>query len=334
MMWVRIRSLSAPVALTIAAACMVACSLTDDDEPDVRWEPAFDTSETGTLSAVWGSAPDDIFIVGGTDDQGEIYHDDGSGFAPMEVPEGVPLIVWVYGFGPDDVFAVGLDGSALRYDGSAWNEIDTGTDQDLWGVFGFSPDDVWIVGGDAGDGDPVLLHYDGDSVTDVGLSEDQNPRQASQLFKVWGIDDLIVAVGQRGLILEYRDGAWEPVSVDTNEEFVSLWGTSRDNIVVAGSNVSGQVAHYDGEAWENTRFPAEAGLNGVAMDDPSFAVIAGWDGFLGRYDVETGELVLEATTSQGLRMHSAWADGAGRYYAVGGDFFAPHRGEAYVRITE
>ncbi len=323
------RTLAAAAATLLVAACG-----SDPSVDDARWEPAFDTSATGTLSAVWGSGPDDVYIVGGTNEQGEIYHYDGVDWSPMQVPDDVPMLIWVYGFGPDEVYAVGLDGSAVRWDGAEWHMLDTGTDEDLWGVFGFTPDDMWIVGGDVDTESPVILHYDGERFEDYELPAEQNPRRASSIFKVWGIDGFIAAVGERGLILELRDGEWESVSTDTSDAFVSLWGTSADHIVATGSNTSGQVAYYDGDSWEVRSFPAESGLNGVFMDDPSFAVVSGWDGFLGRYEIESGELIYEAETEQLLRMHSAWGDGVGRYYAVGGNFFSPHRGEAYVRITE
>jgi hypothetical protein len=319
--------------VTSAVVLGTACG-SEPDPVDARWEPAFDTSATGTLSAVWGSGPNDVFIVGGTTEQGEIYHYDGVDWSPMQVPEDVPLLVWVHGFGPELVYAVGLDGSVVRYDGNAWSSLDSGTEEDLWGVFGFASDDLWIVGGDASTEDPVILHYDGSSFSAYELPEEENRRRASSIFKVWGIDGFIAAVGERGLILELRDGEWRSVSTDTSEAFVSLWGTSAENIVAAGSNVSGQIAHYDGDEWRVTRFPTESGLNGVFMDDPTHAVVSGWDGFLGRYEVESGELIFEAETAQLLRMHSVWGDGEGRYYAVGGNFFSPHRGEAYVRVTE
>lgn len=98
------------------------------------WAEAFDTTASGALSGVWGSGPDDVFIVGGKTDAGEVYHFDGDTWAPQAVPASTDLLVWVFGFAPDDVFAVGVGGSAVHYDGRAWAALDTGTDADLWGV--------------------------------------------------------------------------------------------------------------------------------------------------------------------------------------------------------
>lgn len=296
---------------------------------DVAWEPAFDTSDTGTLSAVWGSGPEDVFIVGGDEERGEIYHYDGAEWAPMDVPDGVAFLVWVYGFGPDDVYAVGEEGSVVHFDGSSWSALDSGLNIDFWGVYGDAPDDLWMVG--EGEGEtPAIAHYDGAEFSEAELEE--NPRAARALLKVWGIEDRNVILGENGTIAELEDGAWEPVSTgeDATEMFVSLWGTGPDRIVAAGGESRAQIAVRDAEGWETEAFPTEPGLNGVYMDHPEIAVVSGFDGFLGRYDVETGELIREEAAAL-RRLHSVWGDGEGRYYSVGGTFAEPHEGEAFVR---
>ena len=60
----------------------------------------------------------------------------------------VGLLVWVFGFGPDDVWSVGVGGGAVHWDGSSWEVLATGTTTDLWGIWGTSPSDLWVVGGD------------------------------------------------------------------------------------------------------------------------------------------------------------------------------------------
>ncbi|MCZ6654432.1 MAG: glucosyltransferase-I, partial [Planctomycetota bacterium] len=76
----------------------------------------------GVLSAVWGSSADDVFVVGGKPSQGEIYHFDGAVWQAMHVPD-VPLLVWVFGFGSDDVTAVGVGGGVVHFDGASWQRL-------------------------------------------------------------------------------------------------------------------------------------------------------------------------------------------------------------------
>ncbi|MBN2284605.1 MAG: WD40 repeat domain-containing protein, partial [Deltaproteobacteria bacterium] len=45
-------------------------------------------------------------------------------------------LVSVWGTSGSDVFAVGYGGTILRYDGSAWSPMTSGTTQTLWGVWG------------------------------------------------------------------------------------------------------------------------------------------------------------------------------------------------------
>ena len=296
------------------------------------WRTAFDTTDTGALSAVWGSSSDDVYMVGGTRDQGEVYHFDGSQWREMLVPS-VPLLVWVFGFGPDDVFAVGEGGGAIHYDGDRWTSLATGTKEDLWGVWGSSPDDLWVVGGDVGDGDPVILHYDGTAFTASAIPE--NDRNATSLFKVWGIGSKTFAVGENGLILEYDGGNWRQVAAGAaaDDDFVSLWGTSENNIVAVGGRSSARIARYDGSTWTTEAFSTTPGLNAVFMVEPNVAVVGGVNGFAGAFNPATGELTIEESLTN-LCLHGIWGSTTSTFFGVGGRFSEPLAGLAIQRTLE
>ncbi len=322
--------------ISLAVLVLGACSVAPPDTGgggggtvDPMWQSAFDTSDVGALSAVWGSANDDVFSVGGQPEQGEIYHYDGTDWTAMVVPE-VPLLVWVFGFGPGDVYAVGEGGGVLQYDGSTWTRLDPGTDQDLWGVWGRSPSDIWIVGGNVGEGDPVILSFDGTTFTDVPAPE--NDRNATALFKVWGIGSKVFAVGESGLIVELADGAWAqvPAGANASDDFVSLWGTSEDNIVAVGGRGSARIARYDGQSWQTDLLSGISGLNAVFMVEPDVALIGGTNGYLGRYNPMTQELEDELSFTNRC-IHGIWTGSDGVSYAVGGRFSPPLAGTALVR---
>jgi len=296
---------------------------------DGVWSIAFDASEVGALSSVWGTGPDNVFVVGGTFGQGEVYHYDGSVWRGMVVPA-VQMLVWVFGFAPDDVYAVGVGGGVIHFDGTAWTALDSVTSEDLWGVWGTSPQDLWIVGGTVGDGEPVLLHFDGENFTPHDVPE--NDLEASALFKVWGIGSKVYAVGANGLIIERADGVWRRIDAgpQATEDFVSLWGTSEANIVVVGGRTNAQIAQFDGTQWTTLRPFGRPGMNGCFIDDPEFAVIGGATGWVGRY-TPSADTPVEEDSPALDDIHAVWGDGAGRYYAVGGQFRAPFRGVALVR---
>jgi len=297
------------------------------------WTEAFDGASHGALSGVWGSGPDDVFIVGGTFEQAEIVHFDGTTWTDMEAPD-VPLLAWAYGWGPDQVLSVGVDGAAAWYDGSSWEAIDTPTDEDLWGVFGFAPDDAWAVGGDANDigSEPVILHWDGDAFEEVVIDPAEMPRTPASLFKVWGIGDTLFALGQSGQILQYDGSDWRdsPAGAGADQDFVSLWGTSEDNIVAVGGRGNARIGQWDGAAWETHQPSALGGLNAVSMAAPDAALVGGINGYVGVFDVATGEVELDEVL-EGGDVHAIWNDGEGRFYAVGGRFNEPLAGLAWVR---
>ena len=54
----------------------------------------------------------------------------------------------MWGSGPNDVFAVGANGTILHStnDGASWHAQTSGTTQTLYGVWGSGPNDVFAVG--------------------------------------------------------------------------------------------------------------------------------------------------------------------------------------------
>lgn len=300
---------------------------TDPAEP--VWLSAFDVEGVGVLSSVWGSSPSDIFVVGGTTPQGEIYHYDGREWR-SQVSPAVPLLVWVFGFGPDDVYVVGEAGGAAHFDGTTWTALSTGTTEDLWGIWGASPDDLWIVGGDVGAGDPLILHYDGTTFTPVDVPP--NDRSATSLFKVWGIGSKVFAVGENGLILQLLNGEWAqvPAGAAADDDFVALWGTSENNIVAVGGRGTARIARYDGTSWSTQRFTGKPGLNAIYMVEGDEAIVGGTNGYVGRFDTTTAVLTDESSGTNQC-VHGMWGDAQGVFYAVGGTFAAPFSGISLQR---
>jgi hypothetical protein len=109
---------------------------------------------------LWGSSPDDLFVVAGGSDgwESEIKHFNGESWEEMFAPTNSALNS-VFGFGPDDVYAVGWWGTILHYDGAEWTQMESGTDIHLWDIWGASPDSVWVVGGTISPVEGVVLHY-------------------------------------------------------------------------------------------------------------------------------------------------------------------------------
>ena len=298
-----------------------------------HWEVAFDATESGAQSGVWGSGADDVYVVGGTPEQGTITHYDGTDWTPVALPE-VPLLVWVFGFGPDDIWSVGEGGGVLHFDGTAWTRIDVGTTEDLWGVWGSSPTDLWMVGGDVNNGDPLLIHHDGSTFETVPLDPTQNDRNARSVFKVFGTDGRVFAVGQLGLMIEWDGSAWKqlPAGADADQDFVSLWGSGTDDLVAVGGRSGARVATFTGDGWETTAHSGVPGLNAVSVNDAG-TWVGGQGGFVGRWTAEEGIEQEESAEATPFDLHAMWHDGEGMLYGVGGQFREPYEGVAWQRRT-
>lgn len=335
------RTVWVSLALGVVIGCASPFPIGDEnadtqvDGPQPVWAPAFDTRDAGALSGAWGSSPHDIFVVGGNDRRGEVYHFDGASWREMRIPP-VRLLVWVFGFAPDNVYAVGVAGKAIHYDGTAWTLLETGTTEDLWGIWGETPAEMWIVGGGFGPDDPtpdepLLMRFDGRRFE--GLPFPVNDRGAKALFKVWGIGSKVFAVGENGLIIQYNGTQWGqvPAGADANEDFISLWGTSEDNIVAVGGRNTARIALYDGQAWSTRLLSGVPGLNAVFPADAHQAVVGGQNGFVGLYDPGIPQSVATETSGTALCIHACWSARDGVTYCVGGRFSPPYRGFIVAR---
>jgi hypothetical protein len=79
------------------------------------------------LYGIWGSAANDVFIVGAN---GAILHYSGGTYHMM--PSGTTNdLSGVWGSSGSDVFAVGSGGKILHYDGNTWTSMVSGTTNNL-----------------------------------------------------------------------------------------------------------------------------------------------------------------------------------------------------------
>jgi hypothetical protein len=177
------------------------------DDDAVSWTRA-DCGTQLPLWGVWGSAPDDVWIVGGDGFHRPpvLCHHDGTGFTPVSPPElsvRSRAFFKVWGFASTDVWLVGHLGVILHYDGSTWVEQPSGTGAALISLWGTSPDEVLAVGGHS---DGVLARFDGAMWTSETLLE------GTGLNGTWmGDDGDALVVGAHGLTARVTAGTLEPI---------------------------------------------------------------------------------------------------------------------------
>ena len=316
-----------------------------------NWEIMLSVDPTSEdLEGIWGTADDDIFVVGGF---GTILHFDGSSWNKMESGTEERLYD-VWGTAGGDVFAVGNDGVVLHYDGSDWTEMscDTGG-RTLESVWGSDSDDVYAVGYD------MIMHYDGDSwgetpgapypyakavwgtaaddVHVVGYEEallyDGSTWTETGLgiswyeqYAIWGTAAAgLYVVGKFEATYRYSGGAWSRLADIPRAEWYGLWGTSGADLFAVGK--LGTIARYNGTDWSSMASGTEQELRDVWGSSGSNVYAVGENGTILRYNGTSWSHV-SSGWSGGFAAVSGNADD--NVYAVGVEIILYYDGASWT----
>ncbi|XXX71718.1 hypothetical protein WMF30_29140 [Sorangium sp. So ce134] len=169
----------------------------------------------------------------------------------------------IWGTATDDIYAVGLDGTIVHYDGSAWSRMNSGTSNPLHGVWGTDSNNIYAVGGvystSAG---ATLLRFDGSSWSPVNLPASPAP---NTLYAVWGTAaNNIYVAGWNGRLYRYNGTQWAYVSIGSNTTIKGLWGSAANNVFAVGDQ--GTIRRFNGTSWLGMTVPSAAisyNLSGV-----------------------------------------------------------------------
>ncbi|NJO16062.1 MAG: choice-of-anchor D domain-containing protein [Thioploca sp.] len=193
--------------------------------------------------AVWGSASNDVFAVGGT---GLIFHYDGYQWSEMD--SGVLSDFYgIWGTSGTNVFAVGMEGTILHYDGDQWITMNSRTSHGLSSIWGSSSTDVFAVGSNG-----TILHYDGHQWSTIRIGTSEN------LNGIWGSSSTdVFVVGNKNTIRHYDGNQWSAMKYTglypDDLELSGIWGSSSTD-VFAWSTGGGSIFHYDGRQWTYNDF--------------------------------------------------------------------------------
>ena len=183
-----------------------------------------------------------VFAVGA---YGTIVHGTGSSANWSTQPTGtVKAIHGVWGTSATNVFAVGDNGTILRFNGSNWTAMNSGTLENLTAVWGVAGSSIVFAVGDNG----TILRYNGKGWTAMSSGTD------ASLHQVWGTTERhVYAVGQYGALLRFNGTNWYTVNVGFNE--FPAWNAVTDlkfkiengeRIIYASTARQGIYASYDG----------------------------------------------------------------------------------------
>jgi len=204
--------------------------------------------------AIWGSAPDDIWLVGSGE---RIYHFDGNEVIeiPNDDPAGTSLSD-IHGSGPGDVWAVGTGGKAKHYDGMAWVAVTTASVSDIDDVWVAPDGNAWAVGENG-----IVMRY----TPGEGWQDELDVTVSTvQWTAVTGSSSTDVWIAGYHNEMAHWDGAewsFEEGSGYASGHVRKLWALAPDDIW--GASDFGAFIHYDGATWrllETRTRPSFTGL--------------------------------------------------------------------------
>lgn len=139
------------------------------------------------------------------------------------------------------VYAVGNNGTFLKFDGSNWTQINCSSSMHLAGVSGSAANDVWAVGTGG-----AVVHYNGTtlSTVNIGVSQDL----ASVIS--FATNDVYVC-GDYGTFYHYNGSVWNAVPNSyAGVHFYRMSGTAGSDLYVVGKDAASpytaRLFHYDG----------------------------------------------------------------------------------------
>lgn len=289
------------------------------------WPPGTDCSkprERIRNTAVWGSGPEDVWVVGYsmTTLQGSLRHWKSSAWVPVAPPPTtggsttVPPVWGVWGSSASDVWAVADRGAILSWNGSAWSsEGGSATTPPFSAVGGAGPRDVWAVQAPG-----TMLHR-----TDAGWVPTATGT-ALQIQGVWGIGPGNVwAVSDQGTILHWDGALWSASTVGALP-FAAVWGSPSGDVWAVGA--AGAVAHLTGSVWSAASSGTAQYLRGVWGRAPDDVWAVGDVGTIIHWDGVQWAPVPSGTTE---RLLGVWGSGPADVWAVGQEVILRWDGHAW-----
>ncbi|MBU1370002.1 MAG: T9SS type A sorting domain-containing protein [Bacteroidetes bacterium] len=232
---------------------------------------------------------------------GTLLKKDGSSWTAFTSPVDVDLLD-VFFTSPDNGWVSGEDGTLLQFDGTNWSEITSGSTEDLNGLFFLSATEGYAVGNGG-----TMLEYDGStwSSVDVGLTAD--------LFAVHGIDGNNIVVAGAGANIALFDGSsWTTYSAG-NRDILGIWMNAADQIW--GSAKSGRIYGFDGNEWVEQTV-GNRDLRDVYFLDNETGFMVGRNGTLLAYD---GVIWQQMASGTGVDLSGMHLYNENSGYLVGND---------------
>ncbi|MSP63501.1 MAG: hypothetical protein EXR72_24790 [Myxococcales bacterium] len=193
----------------------------------------------------------------------------------------------------------------------SWSALDPGTTNALFDVWGDARGSVYAVG-EAG----TILHS-----TDAGrsfrdLSYQPESGRPPTLYGVWSDGKDVWVVGDRGTILHGRGDAWTVQGRPSATVYYGVWGSSRDDLHIAGNPSTILHSSDGGATWERREAHSGNGLRRVWGSGPRDAWAVGWGETI-LHSTDGGKSWKLARSGRSTTLFDIWGSSASDVYAVG-----------------
>ena len=221
---------------------------------------------------------------------------------------GVEWPVDIWGSSPNDVFAVGYNGTIVHYNGSNWSSMESGSTESITAVWGISSDSVYALTFD------TILHYQEGAWSTFYASTDF-------VRDIWGTSDNdLFVVGDDGAILHFNGTSWSNMVSHTTKDIWGVWGISSSDVFAICQEVNWggtsfySVLHYDGTSWNEMTCESGFVLGSIWGSSENDVFAGGWGGELLYYD-GVAWTQMSSITSNGL--NGIWGSSGNDVFAVG-----------------
>lgn len=253
------------------------------------------------LHAIWGSAANDVWIVGGA---GTTLHWNGAQWNAE--PSGThETLHGVWGTGPRDVWAVGTAGAIVHWDGQSWSQLSSTTTADLHDVWGSDANSVWVVG-DAG----TILQWRGP----LGFTSISSGA-GHPLRGIWGTGPRSFwVVGYVGTILAWDGSHWDAVPSATQQHLHAITGSGPTDIIAVGGSDAATIVDTEGAKWSHLMLADKPPLSDVwgAANKGLWAV--GANGTILRQEGQVWTALPSGTTQD---LFAVWGSDANNIWIAG-----------------
>lgn len=249
-----------------------------DRSDDGEGAISVDRIEGEVFRQIWGTS-DQLWILGGPRSPEPVAVESAVGIQPCPSPNRLPVdnilrrsaldgweaiqvpesaaLTSLHG-SDGNVWMVGLDGSALSFDGATWTDHDVRAasglefqearepcaEISLHSVFARAPDDVWAVGYifPSALGPGLILHFDGAAWRRDAIDAPDG------LFDIWASSASDAwAVGSSGLVFHFDGERWQRKDGKTPHYLFSVLGTAAGDVWATGNTAV--TTRFDGNEW-------------------------------------------------------------------------------------